>query len=356
VILKSLTALNFRSYENISIELPNEGALFLGSNGVGKTNLLEAISFALLGKSPRGASPKDMISVGEREGFVKITYGESETLQSQAIGFSRDKQIKITQNGELSSSLSSLYGENRFIYFGPEDIQLITGSPEEKRRFIDLTLSQVDSGYLSDLMLYRRTIRERNKLLTGRFDSVLCEIYDTQLSELMARIVIARTTFFSEISDEITSIYTNISNSESEVTVEYSPSVSFPTVEEYRLALNDRLLRDRENGYTSVGPHRDSFRSRKDGRQIVGYGSQGQCRSTALALKIASSSYLTRDNQKLILTVDDAFSDLDRGRREKFFETIRDRGQLFIAIHSKEELQYYSLPQFQISHGKVTSL
>ncbi len=356
MILKSLTALNFRSYEDISIELPSEGALFLGSNGVGKTNLLEAISFALLGKSPRGASPKDMISVGEREGFVKVTYGEGESLRSQAIGFSRDKQIKITQDGKLSSSLSSLYGENRFIYFGPEDINLITGSPEEKRRFIDLTLSQVDASYLSDLIVYRKTIRERNKLLTGRFDSVLCDIYDQQLSEIMARIVQSRTIFFQEISEEITSIYTDISDSESEVTVSYSPSVSFSTTEEYRFALSDRLLRDRENGYTSVGPHRDSFRSRKDGRQIVGYGSQGQCRSTALALKIASSSYLTRDNQELILTVDDAFSDLDRGRREKFFATIRDRGQLFIAIHSKEELQYYSLPQYQIFEGKVQSL
>jgi len=355
VILESLSLLNFRNYESLKLELPREGALFHGINGAGKTNLLESISFVLLGKSPRGASPKDLIAVGEREGFVKADLVSANGLErrTQSIGFSREKQLLIKRDGEHSSSLRSLYGENRFVWFGPDDIQLITGAPEDKRRFIDITLSQISPEYLVELMRFKKLLRERNALLTGRFDPVLCDIYDHSLSLSMAGIVAQRSHFFDEISPLVTDVYTRISNAESLVQVEYAPSLQFGYPAEYEMALKERRNRDREQGFTTVGPHRDSFRTKKDGRQIVGYGSQGQCRSSALALKIASTEYLSRDTAALILAVDDAFSDLDRGRREMFFEAIRNKGQLFIAVHSSEELDYYELPAYSVSKGKV---
>ncbi len=352
MILKEINAIQFRNYAKVTVELPSEGALFHGVNGAGKTNLLEAISFAILGKSPRGSSLKEMITLGEREAFVKTTFESDGHLHTQSIGFSRDKQIIVSRD-DISISLSALYGENRFIYFGPDDVALIVGTPEEKRKFIDLTLSQVSAQYLRTLIQYRKLLKQRNYLLTGYFDSVLCDVYDKELGECMHVLVCERTLFFREIKNEITQIYHNISERESKIVIDYQPSVSFNSPEEYEAILLERRSRDRENGYTSVGPHRDSFKCKKDGRSIVGYGSQGQCRSSALALKIASTSYLTRDKRELILAVDDAFSDLDRGRREKFFAEICDKGQLFIAVHSKEELGYYPLPSFSVLDGKV---
>ncbi len=353
MILKSLSLLNFRNYSHLNLELPEGGALFYGVNGSGKTNLLESISYVLLGKSPRGAGVKDLVSVGERESFVKAVLTSGEQTRVQSIGFSRDKQLVITRDGETSTSLRALYGENRFVWFGPDDIQLITGSPEEKRRFIDITLSQVSPEYLAELMRYKKLIRERNALITGRFDSVLCDIYDHDLAQSMAAITAQRAHFFAEISSSVTSVYNQISGAESDVVVEFAPSLQLELPDEFELALKERRNRDREQGFTSIGPHRDSFRCKKDGRQIVGYGSQGQCRSSALALKIASTEYLTRDNHELILAVDDAFSDLDRTRREIFFDMIRTKGQLFVAVHSREELSYYDLPALSITQGKV---
>ncbi len=353
MILHELSALNFRNYKSVTVELPPEGALFHGINGSGKTNLLEAISFSLLGRSPRGVSPKDMIQLGEREAFVKASFQTENGIQSQSIGFSRDKQVKVTCDGDSDVSLSSLYGENRFIYFGPEDIQLITGSPDDKRRFIDLTLSQVSPDYLTTLIRYRKTLRQRNVLLSGRFDPILCDIYDNELASCMKLIINQRKVFFDEICENTTSIYNKISNNESEISIPYAPSTAQSSSDEYFLALKERRARDCENGFTSIGPHRDSFRCKKDGKSIVGFGSQGQCRSSALALKIGSTNYLTRDNKELILAVDDAFSDLDRGRREKFFEEISGRGQLFIAVHSSEELGYYPLPPYSIQDGEI---
>jgi len=353
VILKSLSLINFRNYGDLKIELPEGGALFHGVNGSGKTNLLESISYVLLGKSPRGAGAKDLITHGERESFVRAELISGVRSRVQSIGISREKHVIITRDGQTSSSLRTLYGENRFIWFGPDDIQIVTGSPEEKRRFIDITLSQVSPEYLAELVRYKKLIRERNALLTGRFDSVLCDIYDHDLALCMAAITAQRAHFFSEISNNVTEIYNRISNSESNITVEYAPSIQCQFPEEFEQSLQERRDRDREQGFTVMGPHRDSFRCKKDGRPIVGFGSQGQCRSSALALKLASIEYLTRDKSELILAVDDAFSDLDRHRREMFFESIRTKGQLFIAVHSAEELAYYTLPSYTISHGKV---
>ncbi len=356
MILQELTALNFRNYEKITIELPCEGALFLGVNGSGKTNLLEAISFALLGKSPRTSSIREMIRLGEREAYVKAKFSTTEGLCSQSIGFSREKQVKVSHNDISGSSLSDLYGENRFIYFGPDDIILVTGTPEEKRRFLDLTISQVSTEYLLTLIKYRKILRQRNTLLTGKFDPVLCDIYDKELAVCMSIIVAEREKFFLEISKDVTDIYNRVCNSESEVTVQFAPSICFSSAEDYENALRERRYRDLENGFTSIGPHRDNFRCKKDGRSIIGFGSQGQCRSSALALKIASTNYLTRDDKELILAVDDAFSDLDKGRREKFFAEISNRGQLFIAVHSEEERSYYPLTSFSISNGRISQL
>jgi DNA replication and repair protein RecF len=354
VILDHIKLINFRNYSELDLELPKEGALFLGKNGSGKTSLLEAFSLAILGKSPRGATSKDMIKFGEQESFVSASFHLEGEKSSHSIGFSRDKKRRVVKDGVVQSSLSSLYGDNRFLYLGPEDILLVVGVPDERRKFLNLILSQVDGEYLRTLIRYRTTLKQRNSLLTSSFDATLCDIYDRELAEATSLIVKRREEFFNTISERFTELYKSISSSESCVTVHYSPSIKCDTVALYEHSLRVRRGRDLEAGFTSIGPHRDNYRFLKDGKPLVTFGSQGECRSSAIVFKLATSQFLSVGEESVIWAIDDAFSDLDRGRRERFFEEIGDRGQLFVTVHSPKDAELYPLEKFEINSGVIS--
>ena len=352
--LRELELLHFRNYNSLKIELPPEGALFYGKNGVGKTNLLEAISVVTLGKSVRGAPLKDIVQKGEQETFVGAFFDGKKGKEYQSIGFSKNKQLTISQGGLTHSKLSSLYEKNRFIYFGPSDIELVTGPREVKRRFIDQIISQKYPDYLQALFMYRKLIKERNSLLGSIADTRLLEVYSFQIAQVALMISEKRTEFFETISAPFTQFYDAISGGDDSVRIMYQPSVKVTTVDAYVAVLNQSLPRDRELGYTTMGIHRDSFTFKVNNHKFVGFGSQGQMRSVALCFKRCSLLYLEEGyDSRVIVAIDDAFSDLDTGRRTLFFEHILSETQLFIALHSKEEIANYTLPLFTITQGEV---
>ena len=353
--LRELELLNFRNYPSLQLELPTEGALFYGENGAGKTNLLEAMSVVTLGKSVRPVSLRDLITKGKYESFVGASFSDGESLEQQSVGFSKNKQLTISQGGFQQNSLSSLYKKNRFIYFGPTDIALVTGSREEKRRALDQIISQKSPHYLQALISYRTLVRQRNALLTAlSLDKALLEVYHQQIAEVAWIIYNERKNFFATIAPSFTSFYQSISGAEAAITISYQPSLLVTSQEEYTEKLSQNCEKDRELGYTSLGVHRDSFTFKVNGHKFVGYGSQGQMRLVALCFKRCSLIYLEEEyNERVIVAIDDAFSDLDKGRRTLFFEHILGKAQLFIAVHSKEDIATYSLPLFTIEKGIV---
>lgn len=355
--LSSIELIHFRSYSHLELELPSEGALFLGKNGAGKTNFLEAISVLLLGKSVRNSSIREMVSLNERESYIAGTLNIGSGISvSQSVGFSKNRDICIKRGGDTYHSFSALYDEKiRFMYFGPSDIQLITGTPDEKRRFFDIIISQTDKEYLHDIILYKRLIKERNKLINTHYNSLLIDVYDRQIAPLAVKIMNKRKIFFDEIAPIFTSNYNTISNEDIKIEIYYQPSSHYFDSERYYGELKARIEKDLSIHYTGFGPHRDTFDYRVGSARLSTFGSQGQCRSAAISLKSAAISYLSNNNKKnVIVAVDDAFSDLDGERKRRFFTHLSKKGQLLIAVHTVEELNYYELDKcFTVSEGKI---
>lgn len=352
--LSTVELLNFRNYQSVSLELPEKGALFIGRNGSGKTNFLESLSFLITGKSVRSASVKQLLNKDESEGYVCGTFIRDESSVTQSVGFSRKGEVQVSVNGVEFDTLSVLYGNRGFLYFGPEDITLITGGPIERRRFIDFIISQVDKNYLSCLIAFKKSLAERNRVLTGYYDDILLDIYEEEMSRYAHYIIAARLHYLSVVKDSFSAIYSSISGNDLFMSFTYNSSLSEKSVEEIQKFYKMKRSRDRELKYTSSGPHRDDLKFKADGNSLVGFGSQGQCRSTALAFKIATVSYLKEVLQSApIIAVDDAFSDLDVERKGAFFEKLDREGQLFIALHTESEASCYDLPSFFVSEGSI---
>ncbi|MGM0442768.1 MAG: DNA replication/repair protein RecF [Fibrobacterota bacterium] len=352
--LRQIRLINFRNYESLTMELPAQGALFTGKNGAGKTNLLEAFSLLITGRSPRTAQLKHLIHSSADEAYAGGVFADG---GEQSVGFSRGGTISVQRDSHTYDSLSALYqGRRGFIYFGPRDIDLVTGSPKQRRTFMDMILSQSDPKYLSALITYRRSLLERNRVLSGYWDPVLLDVYDESLSRAGAYITAERRVFARSLRRDISRIYGDISKNDMEPDLEYRSSLKGDTASEILQELLHRRGRDREYGFTSAGPHRDDLHFTAAGRRLTAYASQGQCRSVALALKLSTLDYLSeRGERSLVIAVDDAFSDLDAYRRRAFFSFLKDRGQLFIAVHTMEESSYYRLPAFAVENGTVVS-
>ena len=360
MLLDNIQLINFRSYRDLSVELPSNGCLFLGENGSGKTNFFEAVSVCATGKSVRNAALREMVFIEEREASVLANFTDEENEAkgnicqkiNQSVGFSKNNDICISKNGVKHKTFSSLYGKNGLVYFGVDDVKTVKGVPQEKRQFIDMTISQTNNGYLQNIIEYRNLIRQRNFVINTNFDHNLIDVYDEQISKIAVKIINERKNFFAQISPYVRDVYGKISNGDLEIELQYLPCVDCEKEEEYYEMQKRNLAKDRELKFTSMGIHRDNFEFRLPLAKLMNFGSQGQCKSAAIALKIAAVEYLSKDNRKTIIIIDDAFSDLDISRKQKFFEILNKNGQIFIAIHSWKELDYYPLDSyFEVKYG-----
>ncbi|MDR0304946.1 MAG: DNA replication and repair protein RecF [Chitinispirillales bacterium] len=354
MFLTNISLINFRSYKNLHVEVPEEGSLFLGENGSGKTNFFEALSVAVLGKSVRGALLREMISINEKESNISVSFIKSQIKTVQSVGFSKNNDIFVKINDILYNSFLCLYGNNGFVYFGVDDIKTVKGIPQEKRQFFDMIISQNDKEYLRDIIKYKSLIKQRNFILSNNMNYDLIDIYDKQISHIAINIINKRKYFFNEITSVCESIYKEISDDDINIKLKYLLSTECSTEIEYYNFLKDNLNKDRDFKFTTGGIHRDNFEFRTENSKLISFGSQGQCKSAAIALKIAAVKYLSKTEKSLIIVIDDAFSDLDISRKQKFFNILNKSGQIFIAIHSKKELDYYPIINyFEVSKGQM---
>ena len=355
---------NFRNYRTLDISFEKTGALFYGDNGVGKTNIIEAIYFLSLGRSQRGASKADMIHTGCNEAYVKGVY-ENKRDSSQAsisIGFSRDRKIIMKRDDQRVYKLSEFIVLSNVVTFGPQDIMLIYGDPSDRRRFIDIVLSQVREEYLGNLIQYRRNLINRNKLLSTSSNDSSINIYEGKMAEYGSEIFVERKELFDFISPHFSEYYNTIAKNGNVGTVHYKPSIKGDVREKakwrelFHTKLREERKKDMAMGFSSFGPHRDNFICYINDRPVKFYGSQGECRIMAFSLRLCSLLYLEkeRSGNKIIL-IDDAFAELDKGRESNIFPLIQDRGQLFITTHSKKEGLFKGLPSFSITDNSVVS-
>ncbi len=350
MIVKSLRLSNFRNYAAQEISFPPGLIAFTGDNGQGKTNLLEAICVLATTKSPLVERDKELIRWHERatrlyaEIELEAGRGDARRLEYswRVEGNSIAREMKI--GGVPQSAVASWLGQLQVVAFFPHDLTLLSGEPEERRRFLNLELGKTQPAYFQDVAKYRRALQQRNALLRHLIDARIGKSapdddkgtlgeWNRQVVGYGSRILSARARFFSEISPILSRIHAKLSGLETPFSIEYLPGLSvlknnphpgggFSTP--FNASIERDHADDMRRGITSSGPHRDDMTFRLGDMDLRRYGSQGQQRLAVLALKVALAHWVRESTgEPPILLLDDALSELDATRRALLLEEAR---------------------------------
>lgn len=317
-MLKHLTLENFRNYQKFSLDF-SKTTILIGPNGIGKTNILEAIYLLATGRSWR--TWRDIETIAWTSDWAKITGTAKDKLTLEMFlqkGSSFESpQSKIVKIAGARKKLTDLLGKMTVVLFSSESINVIDGSPVLRRRMIDILICQIDHRYTVSLLELAKVIRGRNKLLyfikIGRSQEKELAFWDEKLVDLGSLIISKRQETIEFLNQRLTAIYRTISGQKETLTLKYKPSV-LPA--DFAAEINRQRSREIEKTSTLLGPHRDDLIFILDGRDITAFGSRGEYRSAILALKMAELGFLKEKNEhEPILLLDDIFSELDASRR-----------------------------------------
>lgn len=346
--LASLTLANFRNYRRLHLDFDPGVNILYGHNAVGKTNILESAFFLATSKSHRTHQDQELITWGEPELAVRAVldsgYGRIEAEIRYQAG--KRKQVRL---GGSHVRVVDLLGRIPVVFFAPDDLQMLKGSPALRRRYLDLFLSQSHPAYFTALQSYLRVLAQRNGLLRqlreGGGSPDTLDVWDEQLTEYAADVVTYRLQALKPVEERSRQAQSQLSQGNETLTLSYQFSAGGPvqTREEVREALRHALQERRREelarAQTTVGPHRDDLEVRLNGVEARSFGSQGQQRSAVLALKLAELEYLRRQlGTDPILLLDDVTSELDGGRRTLLLEVVGREAQTFITCTTLSDL------------------
>ena len=344
---------NFRNYNNEEIELNKNINIFYGENAQGKTNIMEAIFLSSMGKSFRAKKDKEMIKIGENKATVEILFSKKDREGKIKIDLSNKKSIYL--NGIKLKKLSELLGNINIVIFTPDDINILKGGPQNRRRFLDIMISQLKPNYMYNLNLYLKTLEQRNNYLRQikeyNKDENLLEIWDEKLAEYAYNIYKYRNEFINKIKNKIKNIHKEITNNKENIEIEYITECE--SKEKYLNLLKERRKLDIIKGYTTKGIHRDDFNIYINEKQLNIYGSQGQHRTAILSLKLSELNIILEETGEYpILLLDDFMSELDESRRKHFLENIKDT-QIIITCTEKFDIENKNILIYNVKDGKV---
>lgn len=360
--LDSIVLTRFRNFAAQEARFHPGLNLLAGPNGHGKTNLLEAIHYGCLAHSPRTRKDKELIQWGGNS-FVLRLEGETGGLPyAQSVEYSESGHKRVKAGGRESKRLSDLIGPFSLVSFSPEDLDLVRGGPQLRRRFLDVLLCQFSPEYLDELRHYNGALKQRNSLLKqmgGGYGADVLEAYDAPLVEHGTRITLLRRRALEELAPLAGEAYRFIADAGEELSLGLAGSVSGASgAEELKDAFRRKLaslrLAEREAGLTLAGPHREDLSVDLAGRAARDFGSQGQKRSAALSLKLASARLLeAKQGHPPILLLDDVFAELDEARRRRIGDLVRGKGQVFIADPRAADLPFAPDRVLSILRGTV---
>ena len=334
---------NFRNYSKQEIEFNNGINVIYGDNAQGKTNILEAIFLCSMGKSFSTTRDKDLIKLNESYTKINIEYEKSDRT-GRIEYFIGDKK-NVLVNGVKLNKLSQLLGNINSIIFSPDDIEVLKGAPQKRRKFLNMMISQLRPAYLFNLNAYNKTLEQRNNYLRQikleNKPEEMLEIWDEKLATHAQIIYTYREEFVEKILSKIIDIHKNITDSKEVINIVYKSE--FINKEDFIKKLKSARKKDILRGYTSVGVHRDDFEIYINNKNINLYGSQGQFRTSILSLKL-SELYVIYDEigEYPILLLDDFMSELDEKRPKKFVENITEAQVILTGTHKLilENLNY----------------
>lgn len=362
--IKGLQLRHYRNYDALELAPAPGLNVFEGLNAAGKTNILESVFLCALGRSHR--TPRDAELLQEREPFGSVrlfldTRGGSRSIRIELF---EDDRKKIYLDDALISRSGELMGCLNVVMFSPEDLQLVKEGPAERRRFLDMELSQLKPAYYYNLQQYNAALKNRNLLLKEdpiRYDMV--ELWDEQLAKLGSSIVLDRSKFIAELSLLARDLHLRMSDGKEQLEVLYEPSVPVSDadrlMETLQEQLAERLERDIFRGYTSVGPHRDDLGLHLNGRDVRVYGSQGQQRTTALSLKLSEIELIRKSRgERPVLLLDDVFSELDADRQARLLEVVSDCQSFVTCTHLEEfaSIEELYMQVWHVENGTVSEV
>ncbi|MBN1989543.1 MAG: DNA replication/repair protein RecF [Bacteroidales bacterium] len=368
MFLKRLSLINFKSYTQADINFTHRINCFVGNNGQGKTNLLDAIHYLSLCKSAFNAIDSQNVRHGEEFFVVQGIFYRSNAEENIYLAVKRNEGKVVKRNGKEYPRLADHVGLVPTVMVSPADSSLILDGSEERRKFLNGVISQFDKSYLDQVIKYNRVLAQRNKLLKDlRFNSSgvdIIDVFNQQLDALGTAIYKTRLEFISKLIPVFQKVYSQIAGSDENVSLEYKSQLADGRFLEQ---LQAAFPKDRAIEFTSVGIHKDDLVLLLNGNPIKKEGSQGQQKTYLIALKVAQFDFLEEiSGYKPVLLLDDIFDKLDMDRVEQFIRMLSDGGngfgQVFITDTNKHRLDSilekldagYTL--FEVKHGNVTEI
>lgn len=355
--IKSLKLKNFRNYDFLEIDFDEATNIFYGDNAQGKTNILEAVYLSGTTKSHRGTKDRDIVRFGKDESHIETIVEKNHITYQLDMHLKKNSPKGIAINKIPIRKASELFGIVNIVFFSPEDLNIIKNGPGERRRFIDLELSQLDKVYLSNLSNYNRIVNQRNHLLknVGYQKDILqtLEIWDLQLVDYGTKIIERRKQFIQEINKIISNIHQKLTGGRENIQLLYEPSNGNLSLSQ---ALEKNKERDMRIKSTSVGPHRDDISFVAGDIDIRKYGSQGQQRTAALSLKLSEIELVKQSiHDTPILLLDDVLSELDKHRQNYLLDSIHDIQTLITCTGVDEFVNHrFSINKvFHVQNGQV---
>lgn len=357
--IKSLKLKNFRNYDLLNLDFDTGANIFYGDNAQGKTNILEAAYLSGTTKSHRGAKDKELINFGRDESHIETVVEKKGIHYQIDLHLKRNSSKGIAINKMPIRKASELFGIVNFVFFSPEDLNIIKNGPSERRRFIDLELSQLDKIYLSNLANYNRIVNQRNHLLKeiSNENKKNCmdtlEIWELQLVQYGNKLIERRKQFVDDMNRIVSSVHKKLTGDKEEIQIVYEPSNG-------KLALEQAVERNREKDIriksTSVGPHRDDICIMSGNLDIRRFGSQGQQRTAALSLKLSEIELVKRTiHDTPVLLLDDVLSELDKHRQNYLLDSINDIQTLITCTGVEDFVNHrFSVNKvFHVQNGQV---
>ncbi len=354
--IKNIKINNFRNYKNEEINLSDNINIFYGDNAQGKTNIIESIFLGGFGKSFRTSKDKEMININENEAIVELEYEKLDRSGKIKIILGSKKNIFL--NGIKLKKLSELLGNINIVIFNPDDINILKGGPQNRRRFLDIIISQLKPNYMYNLNLYLKTLEQRNNYLRQikeeNKDENLLDVWDEELIKYANIIYKYRYDYIEKIREKIKEIHSEITNKKENIEIEYITECY--SKENYKNLLKQRRKLDIIKGYTTKGIHRDDFEIYINDKKLDIYGSQGQHRTTILSLKLSELQIIEDEiGEKPILLLDDFMSELDKKRINNFLDKIKNT-QVIITCTEKLDIENKKILIYNVKEGKVKQI
>lgn len=367
--INSLRLKQFRNYQKMNLQVENKVNLILGENAQGKTNVMEAVYVLAFAKSHRTAKDKELIQWGEDFARIEADFSRKSGPMSLEVIFSaKGKKTKI--NGVEQRKLSEYIGALNVVMFAPEDLNLVKGGPQLRRRFIDMEIGQISPVYLHDLSHYQRILKQRNQLLKNMFpvpdkeQEMMLDILSEQLAQTAAKVIFRRYAFLHMLQSWSGEIHKEISREKEELKVSYVPSTEVSDDMDLSMLeerIKEKLGQSRHNeirrGVTLIGPHRDDLSLRINEKEVQTFGSQGQQRTAALSLKLAEIELINDHiGEYPILLLDDVLSELDHYRQSHLLHAIQGKVQTFVTSTSVDGIEHETLKKADTYYAEQGTL